>query len=195
MQLQSLPRDVLRVVANKLKIRDAQALGRTFSTARAAARESLARRRPLNLKMARASRSLAQRNRAIMAVVTRLLHLVGGGARSGSAHVGQVRGALSASDRLPASVMIHLSLRVKTAAAATRGSLMELTFEIQPATRYVQSRTASLPPAGLTQRERDLATQPVRRAALKAFEANGYTVVPLVVQSVLPSNWWRSAVR
>lgn len=175
--MQDLHPDLLRLVANQLPMRNATRLGQAFAGARPAARASLAARRPLNRKIERAGRGLAQRNKEIMAVVTRLLHLL----KSGNVPLGfdkkraQFGGVKGKVWRPPtvSYAMMEIELRVKTVAAPVRGSLMRRSFRVDTQFRRAMVDGGAFPGA---RRVRNLAEQPVDKAALRAFQANGFTV-------------------
>ena len=178
--MQALPHNVLRRVSNLLPARNVRRMERAFSHApgvAAAARESLLARKPLNRKLERATLALVKRNRDIMAIVTRVVHMLEAGRLEGtvsSRFFPPVSGELRSFAFWP-YVRMTIKLRVRTSTTPVRGSEMEMTYtfhEARQARLWEKSLSGKQPTS-----ERRIAFRAVNLAIAKALHANGYTVI------------------
>lgn len=198
--MQNLPDELLERVANALPQRDARRLGQTFAAARTAVARSLARRSARDQAADRATRTLATRNRRVLALVTRLLHALETRPAHSTFLVVDARGRtfVAAGDllvRQPGTLHgsiqpLHAAtkrLAVKTAVPATRGQGVGV-FEVAVGFELTEGRHARLWHLFMRGRqpvaERRLAWRSLRQQVENALRLAGYTVLPPPAQFV-----------
>lgn len=198
--MQELPQNILRSIANRLPARNARSMARASTALRRPALESLAARPALDRKVRRATARLSTRRKRILSLVTYVVDALEDAVRAQRVldrkfitdnagrvliqtppfrHPGlhDVHGWLNMhapGTHLPARVTI--ATRVLTSTTMVRGSAVQITFNINPASRQV-SIYNEYSSGARTWAERRLMLDMIRKPMESALKANGYAVV------------------